>query len=491
MLDANKKLKIYPYADKANTMGYITVEDNNTRLTNNHNADGFVADTYTLYYNTNNADKNNGKCFAFRPTEGNTFVSNHGGTGNYMGFHNEYNDKGTRISFENVNEANLVKKVAAWEQYFAHEGDKVCQYVIQDGVKSELDNVSTVIATKSAVDATYTTTLATLSAFEFPTINLPKVGSFYRLKNGASGWYATSDLRTGEAEHANKFYMSENGTQANTIWYVGANNALLSYAKGQYLGDMSSDWSFETIGSAGNTTTFVQGATIGKIQIKPSEGRSLYGDKIRVDAAGEASNSGNYEWTIEEVTDLPVTITEAGASTLYAPVALTLPELSEGQELKVYTAVKNGEYLILTEVEEGVIPANTGVILMGKVGTAVTYNFTISDAASVSVPVGELKGTVATKPNEGTIYTLQKSEGAFVMKKYNGKNLNGFKAYYEMPANSNVQALRLSFGETTGVETVVNGNENGKLEIYDMSGRRVEKMTKGLYIVNGQKVLVK
>jgi hypothetical protein len=199
----------------------------------------------------------------------------------------------------------------------------------------------------------------------------------------------------------------------------------------------------------------------------------------------------NYEWIIEEVNEIPVTITEAGASTLYAPVALTLPELSEGQELKVYTAVKNGEYLILTEVEEGVIPANTGVILMGKVGTAVTYNFTISDAASVSVPVGELKGTVATKPNEGTIYTLQKSEGAFVMKKYSGKYLNGFKAYYEMPANSNVQALRLSFGETTGIETVVNGNENGKLEIYDMSGRRVEKMTKGLYIVNGQKVLVK
>jgi hypothetical protein len=283
--------------------------------------------------------------------------------------------------------------------------------------------------------------------------------------------------------------MSENGTQANTIWYVGANNALLSYAKGQYLGDMSSDWSFETIGSAGNTTTFVQGATIGKIQIKPSEGRSLYGDKIRVDAAGEASNSGNYEWTIEEVTDLPVTITEAGASTLYAPVALSLPTLSEGQELKVYTAVKNGEYLILEEVES-VIPANTGVILMGKEGTTVTYNFTISDGPSERV--GELTGTVATKanPNDGTIYTLQKPdpEGAFVMKKYNGDYLNGFKAYYKTD-NSNVQALRLSFGETTGIDGVVNAG--GKLEIYDMSGRRVEKMTKGLYIVNGQKVLVK
>jgi hypothetical protein len=126
---------------------------------------------------------------------------------------------------------------------------------------------------------------------------------------------------------------------------------------------------------------------------------------------------------------------------------------------------------------------------MGKEGTTVTYNFTISDGPSERV--GELTGTVATKanPNDGTIYTLQKSDDALVMKKYSGDYLNGFKAYYEMPAESNVQALRLSFGETTGIDGVVNAG--GKLEIYDMSGRRVEKMTKGLYIVNGQKVLVK
>ena len=153
----------------------------------------------------------------------------------------------------------------------------------------------------------------------------------------------------------------------------------------------------------------------------------------------------------------------------------------------MYTAEKNGEYLTLTPVES-VIPANTGVILMGNEGT---YNFTISD--DTSARKGQLTGTVATmaKPNNDRIYTLQKPdpEGAFVMKKYSGTYLNGFKAYYEMPAESNVQALRLSFGETTGIDGVVNAG--GKLEIYDMSGRRVEKMTKGLYIVNGQKVLVK
>ena len=43
--------------------------------------------------------------------------------------------------------------------------------------------------------------------------------------------------------------------------------------------------------------------------------------------------------------------------------------------------------------------------------------------------------------------------------------------------------------ETTGIENVEMKNE--KAEIYDLSGRRVENPTKGIYIVNGNKVLIK
>ena len=316
-------------------------------------------------------------------------------------------------------------------------------------------------------------------------INQPTVGKFYRLKNNQSGWYATSTLRTGEAQHSNKLYMKEAGNTAESVWYLTSDKKLLSYVGGRYLGDMNADWSFEAIGTdgtEGNVVVFNESAVVGRYQILPSSGRALYGDQVRVDAAGDTNKSGNYAWIIEEVTEIPVTITEAGASTLYAPVALSLPK---EQGLTVYTAEKIDDYLKLTEVED-VIPANTGVILMGNEGT---YNFTISDETSGLK--SDLKGAVATEVNlkDGTIYTLQKPGNDFVMKMYNDDYLNGFKAYYEMPAGSNVQALRLSFGETTGIDAVVNAG--GKLEIYDMSGRRVEKMTKGLYIVNGQKVLVK
>lgn len=488
MLDGNKNLKIYPYADKNNTMGYITVADGNTKLTNDHTAVGYVADTYTLYYNPNSAANNNGKCFAFRPTEGNTFVSNHGGTGNYMGFYNENNDKGTRLDFENINKEVLVSKIEAWDAYIANEGDKVCQYVIEDDVKSVLANAETVAYSLASNNSIYATEIATLNATAFPTINVPQVGSFYRLKNGASGWYATSDLRTGEAQHSNKFYMSENGTKANTIWYVGANNALLSYAKGQYLGDMLSDWSFEAVGSNGNATTFVQGATIGKIQIKPSSGRSLYGDQVRVDAAGEGNNSGNYEWTIEEVTSLPVTITAAGYATFFAPVAVEIPE----GVVAYYTEEVDGNAVMLTAIEGGVIPANEGVILMGE---ANTYNFNIT-ADVAAVAGNKLAGTCASTYVSEDAYVLSMVDevvGMYKAKKNQEGNTswlnNGFKAYLPATAGGEARFLVFNFGTETGIDELKGENGNVKAEIYDLSGRRVQNAQKGLYIVNGKKVV--
>lgn len=492
MLDEDKNLKIYPYADKNNTMGYITIADGNTKLTNDHSAGGYVADTYTLYYNPNFAANNNGKCFAFRPTEGNTFVSNHGGTGNYMGFYNEHNDKGTRLDFENINKEVLVSKIEAWDAYLANEGDKVCQYVIEDDVKSVLVNAETVAYSFASNNSNYVAELTVLNAFEFPTINVPQVGSFYRLKNGASGWYATSDLRTGEAQHANKLYMLEDGTQANTIWYVGANNALLSYTKGQYLGDMSSDWSFEAVGSEGNATTFVQGATIGKIQIKPSSGRSLYGDQVRVDAAGEGNNSGNYEWTIEEVTTLPVTITDAKYATFYCPVAVTLPEGLQA----FYVSETTGNYAKMAEIS-GDIPANTGVLLYADVEEPTTYNLTIGGNATEVTSL--LTGTVASAYVEEDAYVLSKVNEVVAFNRA-AKNQqsnsswlnNAFKAY--LPANAVTTAdarfLVFDFG---GTETAIEGIEaesTVNAVVYDLAGRRVQNAQKGVFIVNG-KVVVK
>ena len=51
--------------------------------------------------------------------------------------------------------------------------------------------------------------------------------------------------------------------------------------------------------------------------------------------------------------------------------------------------------------------------------------------------------------------------------------------------------MKLNFGETTGIGSIVTDNDS-EGEIYDLSGRRIESVSKGgLYIRNGKKIIVK
>jgi hypothetical protein len=63
------------------------------------------------------------------------------------------------------------------------------------------------------------------------------------------------------------------------------------------------------------------------------------------------------------------------------------------------------------------------------------------------------------------------------------------KAYLNVPeSNGQARALYFEFdNDATGI--VETENESEKTEIYDLAGRRVQKVQKGLYIVNGKKVL--
>ena len=335
---------------------------------------------------------------------------------------------------------------------------------------------------------------ALLSSF---VLNMPENGEYYRLKGAESGYYATSNMCANE-NYTNKLAMEQDGTTAVSIWYLSENNAFLSYVKGQYLGNFAASngtWSLENVGSTGNSVVFADGGTIGKYQIKPSSGRALYGDDIRVDAANDNNNSGHYNWILEEVTELPVTVTSAGYATLYAPVALTVPS-----EVKAYTVTINGEWATLNEITSGVIPAETGVIIAGANGeaaTAGTYNFAIttSEETLESDLRGSAPATYYTEP--GTYYALAQVDGVvgFYKDQFNNSRFqnNSHKAYLYIAAEAAASAASYSFrfGEgTTGIEKVEIRNE--KSEIYDLTGRRIDAITApGIYIVNGVKKLVR
>ena len=65
------------------------------------------------------------------------------------------------------------------------------------------------------------------------------------------------------------------------------------------------------------------------------------------------------------------------------------------------------------------------------------------------------------------------------------------KCWIELPKSAGARRLTIVFeGETTGINAI-NAAATIEGNCYDLSGRRVAKPTKGLYIVNGKKIAVK
>lgn len=92
-------------------------------------------------------------------------------------------------------------------------------------------------------------------------------------------------------------------------------------------------------------------------------------------------------------------------------------------------------------------------------------------------------------------YTFAMSKGALCQPASEAVNLGAYRWYLEIYPTVNSTAT-FSFGRFDDVEGTT-GLENVKVEIvdndvyYDLSGRRVENPTKGIYIKNGKKVYVK
>ena len=68
--------------------------------------------------------------------------------------------------------------------------------------------------------------------------------------------------------------------------------------------------------------------------------------------------------------------------------------------------------------------------------------------------------------------------------------MKGFRAYFDLPAGS---SARLAiYDDATGITTILDAKElNNDGKVYNLNGQRVENAHKGLYIVNGKKVVVK
>ncbi len=70
-------------------------------------------------------------------------------------------------------------------------------------------------------------------------------------------------------------------------------------------------------------------------------------------------------------------------------------------------------------------------------------------------------------------------------------NMNGFRAYFQLLNANNARSFNMNFddGETTALKLVNSEERTVNSEVYDLQGRKVANPTKGLYIINGKKVV--
>ncbi len=318
-------------------------------------------------------------------------------------------------------------------------------------------------------------------------INQPKAGNYYRLKGNSGNYIDASSLYDASSR---QMAMKSEGecNLAGTIFLLDG-NSLLNYATGTYTRNT------REIGVVGDATksawTFSQSPnTFGKYALTDN---ATAGSKNLHDNAGTradrcSSNCGvNHDFIIEEVAALPVVVGEEGKATLYAPVALEIPA-----NVKAYTVAVDGEWANLTEVKGGIIPANTGVVVVADAGT---YSFTITSTENTETSA--LRGTVASEYVTADAYVLGVVDGTvgFYRAVTDGQSdgtflNNGHKAYLPKPAGAgSIASYGVRYDGTTGIEEI--RTEKAKV-IFDLTGRRIESITApGIYIVNGKKVLVK
>lgn len=283
-----------------------------------------------------------------------------------------------------------------------------------------------------------------------------------------------------------------------TIFYK-----LLEYGTAYTPAKIASGWTEGKVVYSGNsaysTMTIMPDGNIGFLYEKDYCSSNIKDNFNYKAASGGTANIVFVPYTIENVTgdnytkvaSKSLTIGATGYATFFAPYAVNIPQGITAKYVNTGENTESTGVLKYTELQS-VIPANTAVVLKGEPGY---YEFTTAYGTANVTANNALFGYAVKTPvadNTG-IYALAKKNERVAFYPFAGSNYAAGKAYLnvnKLDTGSEVRSFALfDDDDATAIETLPGQDVDAESAVYDLSGRRVQKVQKGLYIVNGKKVI--
>ena len=321
---------------------------------------------------------------------------------------------------------------------------------------------------------------------------------YYRIKN-----YSTADYlgKTGSAptiefaniDAASVLYLTRSGDEGSykyTVKMQGAQyiNTGKSGATGNY--------SLAIVAPGRFTMNDCNNAVFGYLY---ASGTTLSQDDIKGDAS---------YWTLEDATSFSAAITNANdnTGTGHSYATLCVPfAISSITGASAYAPSIDGSSLSMGDALSTPITAGTPVVLVGATDAG-TFNANIktdvvpvSSSAGTNALTGTFTGTsIDCTAETGTNYILgfdrdNDNRIGFYHVNSSSYNLKANRAYLNLSTGGDARGFYINFDDVvTGISSMDNVRwtmDDESVDIYNLSGQRLNKMQKGINIVNGKKVL--
>lgn len=273
-----------------------------------------------------------------------------------------------------------------------------------------------------------------------------------------------------------------------------------------------------------NTSFKLFTATIGKICLYKRD--ETISSVMVLDGSTQAANNSdvinvNFEKTVDFVALQRTFVGDGGWYTLCLPFALTADDIAtqfKGADFQKFTGVTmnadntfNLEFRSVSQTRAGV-PYLVRPIKGTKITDPVFTDKLISEAKPVTVVVHALQtepfseysftgiynstDLFAVDPSANQTIRFVNADGTQLVRPINdGTKLKATRAYVKLPSADTKAMIRHHEGETDGIQHTMSDSQSRHAGVYDLGGRYVgpsaEGLERGVYIVDGRKIMMK